>query len=199
MTKASFGFGENICWRVVKKLLMNMSLQPVAKSGNVEPPSDGPDLRTGAGASLTSRSFNSTRAPKPYGPYPHAVTKGEWIFLSGQNGRDPVTSKLVEGGIRPQTERAIRNIEAILLDLGCDLSNILKTTVYLNDMREFAAMNDVYSALFARNLPARSTIQAPLPFGALVALDAIANRESLRARAFANRENTTDVGSSSSG
>ena len=125
---------------------------------------------------VTIHRFNSTHAPEPYGPYAHAVIVGEWIFLSGQNGRDPVTAKLVQGGIQSQTERAIRNIEAVLLDLGSSLEEIVKTTVYMNDLRDFGAMNEVYTVLFGQHLPARSTIQAPLPFGALVALDAVANR-----------------------
>lgn len=122
------------------------------------------------------RRINSPNAPSPYGPYVHAVVIGEWIYLCGQNGRDPLTLKLVEGGICAQTERAIRNLEAVLMSLGSDLSSIVKTTVYLHDMDEFAAMNETYAMLFDPHLPARSTIQATLPFGALVALDAVAYR-----------------------
>ena len=122
-----------------------------------------------------SQRFNSVRAPRPYGAYVHAMCVGEWTFLSGQNGRDPVTLKLVEGGIRQQTQQAIHNIESVLLDLGLRLAHIVRTTVYLSDMRDFAAMDEVYGKFFGTELPARSTIQAPLPFGALVALDAIAN------------------------
>ena len=124
--------------------------------------------------------FNSNRAPEPYGPYAHAVVVGEWVFLSGQNGRDPVSARLVEGGIQSQTERAIRNVEAVLLDLGSNLEEIVRTTVYMHDLADFAAMNEIYSALFGLHLPARSTIEAPLPFGALVALDAIAYRRNTR-------------------
>jgi 2-iminobutanoate/2-iminopropanoate deaminase len=119
---------------------------------------------------------NSNDAPAPYGPYVHAVVVGHWIFLSGQNGRDPATLKLVAGGIQAQAERAIRNIKAVLLDLGSDLSHVLKTTVYLSDMRDFEAMNEIYQALFDTRLPARSTIEVRLPFRTLIAVDAIATR-----------------------
>jgi 2-iminobutanoate/2-iminopropanoate deaminase len=132
-------------------------------------------IYTGDGMSTIQR-FDSQYSPAPYGPYVHAVAVGEWIFLSGQNGRDPLSAQLVEGGVRPQTERAIRNIETVLLDLGSSLKQVVRTTVYLRDLGEFAAMNEIYFALFGQDLPARSTIQAPLPFGALVALDAVAHR-----------------------
>lgn len=80
---------------------------------------------------------NVPDAPDPYGPYVHATVVGDWIFLSGQNGRDPVTRQVVEGGVRAQTKRAIRNLEAVLIDLGSDLSCIVKTTVYLKDITDF--------------------------------------------------------------
>ena len=82
----------------------------------------------------TIKRVNAPHAPSASGPYAHAVVVGAWIFLSGQNGRDPVTRQVVEGGIRAQTERAIRNIEAVLVDLDSGLSGIVKTTVYLKDM-----------------------------------------------------------------
>lgn len=123
-----------------------------------------------------SQRFNSVRAPRPYGAYVHALCVGKWTFLSGQNGRDPATLKLVTGGIRQQTQQAIHNIESVLVDLGLTLAHIVRTTVYLRDMKDFVAMDEVYARFFGTELPAHSTIQAPLPFGALVALDAIANR-----------------------
>lgn len=82
----------------------------------------------------------------------------------------------VTGGIRQQTQQAIHNIESVPVDLGLTLAHIVRTTVYLRDMKDFVAMDEVYARFFGTELPARSTIQAPLPFGALVALDAIANR-----------------------
>lgn len=114
-------------------------------------------------------------APGAIGPYSQAVRSGGFLFCSGQIPLDPGTGKMVEGGIEAQTERVLRNLEAVLAAGGASLAKVVKTTVYLADLGDFPAMNAVYGKFFPSLPPARATVQAAkLPAGARVEIDAIA-------------------------
>jgi len=114
-------------------------------------------------------------APAAIGPYSQAIRVGDLVFTAGQLAIDPATGKLVEGGIEKQTRQVLRNIAAVLEVAGSSLGNVVKTTVFLKDMGDFKAMNGVYAEFFAKEPPARSTVEvANLPLGALVEIDAIA-------------------------
>lgn len=115
------------------------------------------------------------KAPPALGPYSHAVVAGELVFTAGQVGLDPETRKLVEGGIQAQTRQALKNVAAILEAAGSSLELVVKTTVFLQDMGDFAAMNAIYAEFFPQNAPARSAVQvAALPLGALVEIETVA-------------------------
>lgn len=117
------------------------------------------------------------RAPAAIGPYSQAVAVGGMVFLSGQLALDPATGALVPGGIREQTEQALKNIEAILEEAGLTMDNMVKTTVFLADIADFAAMNEVYAKHFTGSYPARSAVQAAaLPKGGLVEIECICAR-----------------------
>jgi 2-iminobutanoate/2-iminopropanoate deaminase len=120
--------------------------------------------------------FVSTpRAPKAIGPYSQGVRANGFVFTAGQVALDPVKGELVAGGISEQTARALDNLRAILTAAGTDLSQVVKTTVFLVDMADFTAMNEVYSRAFGNHRPARSTVAvAALPRGARVEIEAIA-------------------------
>lgn len=122
--------------------------------------------------------IESKDAPKPIGAYSQAViTKGK-MFLSGQIGINPITGKLVEGGIVQETEQVFSNIQAILAEAGLSLSHVIKVTVLLSDMKDFTAMNDVYGKSFKGNYPARSAFSVlELPKGARVEIEVIAEIE----------------------
>ena len=114
-------------------------------------------------------------APAAIGPYSQAVRSGGFLFCSGQIPLEPATGKIVEGGIEAQTERVLRNLEAVLAAGGGSLARVVKTTVYLADLADFPRMNEVYGRFFSNPPPARATVQvAKLPAGALVEIDAIA-------------------------
>jgi 2-iminobutanoate/2-iminopropanoate deaminase len=114
-------------------------------------------------------------APTAIGPYVQARVEGEWVFCSGQIGLDPATGALVEGGIVAETERVLQSLSAVLRAAGGGLSDVVKTTVFLVDMGDFAAMNEVYTERFAPPHPARSTVAvAALPRGARVEIEAVA-------------------------
>ena len=126
---------------------------------------------------MKKQIISTENAPKAIGPYSQAIVSGDLIFTSGQLPMDPVTGKLVEGGIKAATARVIRNVEAILHEAGSSLDKVLKVTVYLKDMDDFAAMNEVYAEFFGDNPPARTTIQvAKLPLDVAVEIDVIAGR-----------------------
>jgi 2-iminobutanoate/2-iminopropanoate deaminase len=115
------------------------------------------------------------RGPKPIGPYSQAVKVNGLLYVSGQVALDPKTGEMVPGGIAEQTERAMNNLKGIVEAAGSKLSHAVKTTVYLKDMNDFAAMNEAYGKFFAAAPPARSTVQvARLPKDALVEIDIIA-------------------------
>ena len=117
----------------------------------------------------------TTNAPQAIGPYSQAVVSNGFVFLSGQIPLDPATGMLVEGGIAEQTARVLENAKAVLEAAGSGLEQVVKTTVYLKDLGQFAAMNEVFAHYFPRNPPARAAIEAArLPRDVLVEIDAIA-------------------------
>lgn len=122
-----------------------------------------------------SEAVHSDDAPKAIGPYSQAIDAGTLLFCSGQVGLDPATGELVDGGIRVQTERALQSLEAVLAAAGLSTEDVVKTTVFLASMDDFAAMNEVYAKFFGEPPPARSTIAVKaLPKGAVVEIEAIA-------------------------
>ena len=131
--------------------------------------------------SLLGKSAVSTpHAPAAIGPYSQAVQIGEMIYTSGQVPLDPATGQMVEGGIREQTVRVLENLKAVLAAAGSDLQHVVKTTVFLKNMSDFAAMNEIYASYLATEggvAPARSTVEvARLPKDALVEIEVIALR-----------------------
>lgn len=119
----------------------------------------------------------SAEAPAAVGPYSQAIASGNLVFCAGQIPLDPATGNLVEGDVTAQTQRVIENIKAVLAAAGVTLDDVVKTTVFLLDMNDFAAMNAVYAEHFTSPFPARSTIQvARLPKDARVEIEVIASR-----------------------
>jgi 2-iminobutanoate/2-iminopropanoate deaminase len=119
--------------------------------------------------------ISTDRAPKAIGPYSQAVVSNGFAFLSGQIPLDPVTNQLIEGDIASQTERVIENLKAVLEACGSSLAQVVKTTVFLKDMGEFAKMNEVYGRYFPQHAPARATVEAArLPRDVRVEIDCIA-------------------------
>jgi len=118
---------------------------------------------------------STTAAPKALGPYSQAIKAGQFLFVSGQVPIDPATGNLVDGSIADQTRRAFENVGAILREGGASFKDVVRTTVYLADLGDFAAMNEVYATFFTAPQPARSTIQAArLPRDARIEVDVIA-------------------------
>ncbi len=114
-------------------------------------------------------------APKAIGPYSQAVRLNGWVFLSGQIPLDPQTGELVTGSIQSQTERVLENLKSVLAAAGLTLEDVVKTTVFLKDLAEFALMNEVYGNYFGSNPPARSTVEvARLPRDVRIEIDAVA-------------------------
>jgi 2-iminobutanoate/2-iminopropanoate deaminase len=114
-------------------------------------------------------------APRAIGPYSQALRAGGFLFTAGQVGFDPATGELVDGGIAEQTRQVLQNIRAILEAGNSGLAQVVKTTVFLVDMADFAAMNEVYAEVFGTHRPARSTVAvAALPRGARVEIEAVA-------------------------
>lgn len=115
------------------------------------------------------------RAPRAIGPYSQAIRAGTMLFASGQIPIDPATGEFVAGGVSEQTEQVIQNLSAVLEAAGASLNQVVKTTVFLSDMNDFTAMNEVYGRFFGAYPPARATVQAArLPRDAKVEIDAIA-------------------------
>ena len=116
------------------------------------------------------------KAAPALGPYNHAVRVGDLLFCAGQIPLDPATGNLVTGDIKAQTERVLQNIKVILDDQGLSFGNVVKTTVFMTNLADFPAMNEVYARHFASDFPARSTVQvAALPRGAQVEIEVIAH------------------------
>jgi 2-iminobutanoate/2-iminopropanoate deaminase len=116
------------------------------------------------------------KSPAAVGPYNHAVRIGDLLFCAGQIPIEPATGNLISGDIKAQTERVLENVKAILDDQKLTFANVVKSTVFLTDLANFAGMNEIYSKYFTENFPARSTIQvAALPKGANVEIEVIAH------------------------
>jgi 2-iminobutanoate/2-iminopropanoate deaminase len=117
------------------------------------------------------------KAPKPIGPYSQAIIEGDFIFLAGQGCTNPLTGKLELGDVRSETKRTFENVRAILQAAGSSLDDVMKCNVYLRDINDFAAMNEVYGTFFSAPFPARTTIQAgALPGGIAVEIECIAKK-----------------------
>jgi 2-iminobutanoate/2-iminopropanoate deaminase len=120
-------------------------------------------------------AVSTSGAPRAIGPYSQGIRAGGFLFTAGQVGFDPASGELVDGGISEQTERVLQNLRSILESAGASLSQVVKTTVFLVDMADFAAMNEVYARVFGDHRPARSTVAvAALPRGARVEIEAVA-------------------------
>ena len=123
---------------------------------------------------MTRQTIQTDRAPAAVGPYSQAVRHGDHVFLSGQIALDPATGKLVDGGIAEQTRQVFSNLQAVCEASGGGLGDILKLTIYLTDLANFAMVNEIMAATFSRPYPARATIGvAALPLGAEVEVEAV--------------------------
>lgn len=126
---------------------------------------------------MTRTAISTTGAPAAIGPYSQAIEIDGFVFLAGQAALDPVTGVLVEGGIEPETERVMANLTAVLEAAGCSWSDVVKASVFLIDMADFAAVNAIYATYVSDPPPARSTVAvAALPKGARVEIDLVAKR-----------------------
>lgn len=127
---------------------------------------------------MPRQAFHTDKAPKAIGPYSQAVRAGNLLFLSGQIPLDPATMAMVEGDIAAQTHRVMKNLTAVLEESGLSLAHVVRTTIFLADINDFAAVNEIYGSYFEQPAPARSTVQvARLPRDARVEIDAIAFAE----------------------
>lgn len=126
---------------------------------------------------MGKRIITTPAAPKAIGPYSQAVRNGSWAFISGCLPADPVTGELTGGDIRTQTQRVLENMSEVLKACKMDFRHVVKTTVFVTNLADFADMNEVYAKFFKENPPARSTVQvAALPKGALVEIEAVARK-----------------------
>jgi len=125
---------------------------------------------------MTKTIIKPAQSPAAVGPYNHAVRVGDLLFCAGQIPIEPATGNLVPGDIKAQTTRVLENVKAILQDQGLTFANVVKSTVFLTNLADFAAMNEIYAQYFTHDFPARSTIQvAALPKGASVEIEVIAH------------------------
>ena len=121
------------------------------------------------------KAISTKKAPAAIGPYSQAIRVGNLVYTSGQIPIDPATGAFVEGGIREQTRQSLTNVRAILAEAGLAMSDVVKTTVFMADMNDFAEMNAVYAEFFAEPYPARSAVAVKtLPKGALVEIEVVA-------------------------
>jgi 2-iminobutanoate/2-iminopropanoate deaminase len=126
---------------------------------------------------MTRQAISTTSAPAAVGPYSQGIALGDLVFCSGQIGLEPASGALVEGGVEAQAERALQNLGAVLDAAGCTFAAVVKTTVFLADIDDFAAVNAVYARFMPDPPPARSTFAAgALPKGAKIEIEAIAGR-----------------------
>ena len=125
---------------------------------------------------MNIKKILTDKAPAPIGPYSQAIlAEGKFLYTAGQGPMDPVTGNIVEGGIKEQTRQVMKNLAAVLLAGGSSCASVVKTTVFLKDMNEFASMNEVYAEFLGASAPARSTIEAArLPRDIRVEIEAIA-------------------------
>ena len=125
---------------------------------------------------MEKKQIQTTQAPSAIGPYSQAIRIGEFLYTSGQIALNPENMEMMNGGIEEETEWVLKNLEAILKADGMSLAHVIKTTVYLTDLGEFARVNQVYEKFFGETKPARACVQvAALPKGAKVEIDAIAH------------------------
>lgn len=126
---------------------------------------------------MMKRVIVSEKAPAPVGPYSQAIAIGEMLFCSGQIPLDPVTGEVFKGDIQEQTRRSMSNVQAVLAAAGLTFDHVVKTTIFLTDMNDFAKVNEVYAGYFRQSPPARSTVAvAALPKGVNVEIEVIAAR-----------------------
>ena len=126
------------------------------------------------GAYVMKKVIKSDKAPKALGPYSQAIQAGDYLFTSGQVAIDPATGKLVTGGIREQARQVMKNLNAVLESAGADFSRVVKATVYLTDINDFAEFNGLYAEYFTSDPPARSAFQvAALPLAAMVEIEMV--------------------------
>ena len=124
---------------------------------------------------MSTRSVQTKDAPAAIGPYSQGVVASGFLFTAGQIALDPATGHIVEGDVVVQTRRVLANLKAILATVGADWKDVVKTTIFLQDMRDFAQVNEVYAEILGAARPARSTVQvSALPRGVLVEIDAVA-------------------------
>ncbi len=124
---------------------------------------------------MSKQIIATDKAPKAIGPYSAAVRVGNFVYTAGQIGIDPATGEVVSGGVEAETRQALTNLKHILEAAGASLDNVVKTTVFLRDINDFAKMNGVYAEFFTANYPARSAVQvAALPKGVAVEIEAVA-------------------------
>lgn len=125
---------------------------------------------------MSMRTISTDKAPKAIGPYSQGIAASGFLFLSGQVPLDPGTGQLVQGTVQEEVTRVLENLKAVLEASGSGLHRVVRTTVYLTNLEEFTAMNEVYARYFGEHRPARSTVQvSALPRGARVEIDAIAS------------------------
>ena len=124
---------------------------------------------------MTNQVIHTENAPAAIGPYSQAVKAGNLLFVSGQVPFVPETMEIVEGDVKAQTAQSLKNLQAILKEAGADFSNVVKTTVFIKDMNEFAQINEVYAEYFGENKPARACVEvARLPKDVLLEIEAVA-------------------------
>lgn len=125
---------------------------------------------------MNKEAIATTGAPGAVGPYSQGIKSGNFIFLSGQIGIDPATSKLVDGGVEAQATQIFKNVTAVLKEAGADLSNIVKATVFLKDMGDFKKVNEIYAQHFEKPYPARSAVAVrELPLSVDIEIEVIAS------------------------
>jgi 2-iminobutanoate/2-iminopropanoate deaminase len=154
-------------------LLFLAAMGQTPKSSSADKPKS---AKASAASAAKGRSVVEAKdAPKPIGPYSQAIKAGEFVFCAGQTARDPITNKLIEGDISAQTDRVLKNISAVLTAAGTDMDHVVKTTVYLKNISDFNAMNEVYGHYFKDAPPARATVGvAGLPADSLVEIEVVA-------------------------
>lgn len=126
---------------------------------------------------MTREIISTDRAPDAVGPYSQAVVSGDLVFTAGQIALDPETQTMVEGGVEAQARRVLQNLGAVLEAAGCSFADVIKTTLYFQDLADFAAVNAIYAEFFGDDPPARSAVEvARLPKDAKVEIDVVARR-----------------------
>ena len=134
------------------------------------------DFSTRINTEKNKKVIATDKAPKAIGPYSQAIEIDNTLYLAGQIGLDPASGKLVDGGIEKQTDRVMKNLQAVLDAAGYTFDNVVQTQVFVADLNDYKAMNDIYAKYFSDAPPARAAVQAVLPRGALVEIMMVAKR-----------------------